>query len=96
MIDAMTITNSAKPIGRWLEETQASALMSVTWHLLEKTCCIDNAALHNPLWGMAAPSKRLESQRKTDPDGRSRGLGGAKLPRFRTGGFDGGGWILRS
>jgi hypothetical protein len=30
MIDAMTITNSAKPIGRWLEETQASALMSVT------------------------------------------------------------------
>jgi hypothetical protein len=30
MIDAMTITNSAKPIGRWLEETQALALMSVT------------------------------------------------------------------
>jgi hypothetical protein len=30
MIDAITMTNSGKPIGRWFEETQASALMSVT------------------------------------------------------------------
>src|SRR5215475_9281716 len=30
MMDAMTTTNSGKPIGRWPEETQASALISVT------------------------------------------------------------------
>ena len=30
MIEAITTTNSGKPIGRWLDETQASALISVT------------------------------------------------------------------
>jgi hypothetical protein len=30
MIEAITITNSGNPIGRWFDETQASALMSVT------------------------------------------------------------------
>jgi hypothetical protein len=30
MIDAITTTNSGKPIGRWLDETQASAFKSVT------------------------------------------------------------------
>jgi hypothetical protein len=30
MIDAITTTNSGKPIGRWLDETQASAFISVT------------------------------------------------------------------
>jgi hypothetical protein len=28
MIDAITITNSGKPIGRWLEAAKASALVS--------------------------------------------------------------------
>jgi hypothetical protein len=31
MIDAITMTNSGKPIGRWVDETQASPFMSVTW-----------------------------------------------------------------
>ena len=30
MIEAITTTNSGKPIGRWLDETQAPALISVT------------------------------------------------------------------
>jgi hypothetical protein len=30
MIEAITTTNSGKPIGRWLDETQAAALISVT------------------------------------------------------------------
>jgi hypothetical protein len=30
MIEAITTTNSRKPIGRWLDETQVSALVSVT------------------------------------------------------------------
>jgi hypothetical protein len=30
MIEAMTTTNSGKLIGRWLDETQALALISVT------------------------------------------------------------------
>ena len=30
MIEAMTTTNSGKPIGRWPEDTQASALISDT------------------------------------------------------------------
>ena len=35
MIEAMTTTNSGKPIGRWPAETQASALISVTNNLLQ-------------------------------------------------------------
>jgi hypothetical protein len=34
MIEAITTTNSGKPIGRWLDETRASALISVTLALL--------------------------------------------------------------
>ncbi len=30
MTAAITVTNSRKPMGRWLDETQESALMSVT------------------------------------------------------------------
>ena len=30
MIEAMMTTNSGKPIGRWFDETQTSALISVT------------------------------------------------------------------
>jgi hypothetical protein len=30
MIDAITTTNSGKPIGRWTDETHPSALVSVT------------------------------------------------------------------
>jgi hypothetical protein len=36
MIDAITTTNSAKPIGRWVDETPASALTSVTQQHLVK------------------------------------------------------------
>src|SRR3984893_17660424 len=31
MIDAITMTNSGKPIGRWVDEIQAAPFMSVTW-----------------------------------------------------------------
>ena len=30
MIDAITMTNSGKPMGRWLEDTQAGAFISDT------------------------------------------------------------------
>jgi hypothetical protein len=34
MMEAIITTNSGKPIGRWPEETQSSALISVTQHLI--------------------------------------------------------------
>jgi hypothetical protein len=37
MIDAITMTNSGKPMGRWVDETQALALTSVT----QRTSLID-------------------------------------------------------
>src|ERR1700738_4500958 len=68
MIDAITMTNSGNPIGRWLDETQASALMSVTVHTSRGEAGFEGgvqagggkagfsgyAAPHNPSLGMAA------------------------------------------
>jgi len=55
MIEAITSTNSGNPIGRWLEETKVSALMSVKpAYLWGKRKYIGHAALHNPSSGMAA------------------------------------------
>src|ERR1700691_2754550 len=49
MIEAITRTNSGKPIGRWLAETKASALISVTRGTSGgNRTCIGHAALHNP------------------------------------------------
>jgi hypothetical protein len=53
MIEAITTTNSGKPIGRWLDETQASALISVTLAHPTGIGFIGHAALHNPSSGMA-------------------------------------------
>src|SRR5882724_641885 len=58
MMEAMTTTNSGKPIGRWPEETQASALISDTYDLVFGGDPILNAAMHNAHSGMAA--RRLE------------------------------------
>jgi hypothetical protein len=58
MIDAITITNSGNPIGRWLEATKALALVSDN----EKPSCgaqsMDLAAMHNQRFGMAARRHR--------------------------------------
>src|ERR1700694_5864112 len=64
MIEAITMTNSGKPIGRWFDETQASALMSVTQqnphsHRLST----GHAALHKRCLEMAAPQGHLEAAR---------------------------------
>jgi hypothetical protein len=54
MIEAITTTNSGNPIGRWLDETKASALISVTLALLAGNAAfIDFAALHKLSSGMA-------------------------------------------
>ncbi len=50
MIDAITKTNSGKPIGRWADETQSSALTSATYRTLLKTtfdrqCCTAQGGL---------------------------------------------------
>src|SRR4051812_24590625 len=58
MMEAMMTTNSGKPIGRWPEETQASALISDTYDLDSGGDPILNAAMHNVHSGMAA--RRLE------------------------------------
>jgi hypothetical protein len=51
IIDAITITNSGKPIGRWPEAAKASARVSDN----QKSLCgghfIGSAALHNPRFG---------------------------------------------
>ena len=46
-------TNSGKPIGRWPEETQASALISDTYDLISGRDITCNAASHNGHSGMA-------------------------------------------
>jgi len=53
MIEAMATTNSGNPIGRWLDETQVSVLISVTLRTpLEtqsyRSCC--NATTPVPGW----------------------------------------------
>src|SRR5882757_6582205 len=58
MMDAMMTTNSGKPIGRWPEETQASALISDTYDLVFGPDPTLNVAMHNSYSGMAA--RRLE------------------------------------
>jgi hypothetical protein len=60
IIDAITITNSGKPIGRWPEAAKASARVSDN----QKSFCgghfIGSVALHNPRFGMAArPGRAL-------------------------------------
>src|SRR5437764_13618560 len=54
MMEAMMTTNSGKPIGRWPEETQASALISDTYDLVFGRDSIPVAAMHNAYSGMAA------------------------------------------
>jgi hypothetical protein len=53
MIEAITTTNSGKPIGRWLDETQASALSVTLRTSQEQPAFIGHAAPHNPFSGMA-------------------------------------------
>ena len=53
MIEAITMTNSGNPIGRWVDETQVSALISVTLRTSLETqfyrlCCA--ATTHVPGW----------------------------------------------
>src|ERR1700753_1732696 len=58
MIEAITTTNSGKPIGRWFDDTKSSALISAkVKYLAANTALIDYAAMHK--WGtwMAAPHK---------------------------------------
>src|SRR3954454_21044541 len=54
MMDAMMMTNSGKPIGRWPEETQALALISDTYDLIRNDDSTLYAAAHNAQSGMAA------------------------------------------
>jgi hypothetical protein len=58
MIEAITATNSGNPIGRWPDETQGSALISVKLRTsLEmqsyRLCC--DAATHVPGWLLRGP-----------------------------------------
>ena len=53
MIEAITTTNSGKPIGRWLDETQASALISVTQRTSAETQLLSvmlRCTTHFPGW----------------------------------------------
>src|SRR5665213_938425 len=62
MIEAMATTNSWNPIGRWLDETQVSALISVTLRTSLETqsyrsCC--SAATHVPGWLLRCGKTRI-------------------------------------
>ena len=52
MIEAMTTTNSGKPIGRWPEETQALALISDTYDLISgrELVLMLRCTMPNPGW----------------------------------------------
>jgi hypothetical protein len=60
MMDAMMTTNSGKPIGRWPEETRASALTSDTYDLDSGRDPTRIAALHNTQSAHGSPSARDE------------------------------------
>jgi hypothetical protein len=84
MIEAITTTNSGKPIGRWLDETQASALISVTLGTSQEGhACIGYAALHNPFCGMAGarlPAFNIREENLRDGLAHTAGVMTACLP----------------
>jgi hypothetical protein len=56
IIDAITITNSGKPIGRWPEAAKASARVSDNQKSFCSRYFIGSVALHNPRFGNGCPS----------------------------------------
>src|ERR1700712_2067729 len=79
MIEAIITTNSGKPIGRWLDEIDVSALISVMRFTSKNARSIRYAASHNPLLGMAGvpPADR---DRENPDCGRPRLLRPASVP----------------
>jgi hypothetical protein len=70
MIEAIAATNSGNPIGRWLDETQRSALISVKLRTSLETqsyrlCC--DAATHVPGWLLRCQSHFRPARIGTDP-----------------------------
>src|SRR6202043_2871364 len=49
MIDAITMTNSGKPIGRWVDEIQAAPFMSVTWRTSQESSYDTHARVAQPV-----------------------------------------------
>src|SRR5882757_5574676 len=78
MIEAMTTINSRKPIGRWPEDTKASALVSVTYSPQSGPRLFTHyAALHKQHSGMA------DRRKKTAPGTPCRDEGLSAPPRSR-------------
>ena len=73
MIDAITTTNSGKPIGRWLDETQAVGIdISHTAYLIGNAALSDYVALQQPMFrdGCCAARGRRSFEIPEEPDPR--------------------------